>query len=329
MNNDSNTQLAVLDSVGSSNIGQSTKSVGHLRKLTLLDMTQEQVERVKILAEMQSNLAGEKSSTFFMVILKGLELGFSPMAAIDNISLIKGKPTVDGKGMLALVYGSGLLKKLEFVAETDKVCTIRCERKDVEGEFEYSFGISDAEKLGLLRNQQYAKQPKVMLKWRAVANLMRVAFPDVLGGVYTSEEVAPDTVSVDESGSMTVIEKQEAPKALNAGQPESENDDSKDTVAKELATNEILIVGVRKNGNNRYIVADGCTFFSRDIFRELKYGDEIIEQLGKVGMCNLPDAIRIVYTEKVAEDGSTLREPLRVKRLSTGQVVDLTQEKAS
>lgn len=183
---------------------------GKLQKYTLMDMTSEQIERITNLSKMlgsssQSKNGEIKHADFFLMILKGMELGFSPLAAVDNMSLLFGTPTIDGKGMLALVYGSGLLKKINFDS-TDKYCTIKLERNDVEGSFEYTFTLADAQLLGLMNKSQYKKQAKTMFKWRAVANLMRQAFPDVLGGVYTAEEIAPGDVSVDEFGGMHVIE---------------------------------------------------------------------------------------------------------------------------
>lgn len=73
--------------------------------------------------------------------------------------------------------------------------------------------------------------------------------------------------------------------------------------------------------NNVYHVIEGCTFFSREAFRLLSYDEDIIDLLGEVGVTELPDTVTIVYTQ--AGGG---KEPWRIRRNKTNEVVDLTTE---
>ena len=44
-----------------------------------------------------------------------------------------------------------------------------------------------------------------MLKWRAISACCRVLFPDVIQGLYTIEEISPDT-QVDEEGALSIAQ---------------------------------------------------------------------------------------------------------------------------
>lgn len=178
-----------------------------LRRITLFDMDTNQVERLKTLSQMleSSSLNNSKhprkASDFFLTILKGLEIGFSPMASIDMISIINGIPTIDGKGLLALIHASGALQDIQIAGDAEQ-CSVTMKRKEYETPFVKTFSIQDAESMGLTsRNAQYKTQAATMLKWRAIAACAREAFPDVTGGLYLVEEVAPE-VKVYDDGTM-------------------------------------------------------------------------------------------------------------------------------
>lgn len=117
----------------------------------------------------------------------GMEIGLSPLQALQNISVINGRPAVWGDAMLALVRGSGLLESLDEV-QTDTLATCTIKRKG-EAETVRTFGIEDAKKANLWGKagpwQQY---PKRMMQMRARAFALRDVFPDVLKGIHIAEE---------------------------------------------------------------------------------------------------------------------------------------------
>ena len=126
-------------------------------------------------------------------ILHGLELGLTPIAALQSIAVINGTPSVWGDGALAIVQASGLLEDMreEPVREGAEVvaycCTMR--RRGVKTEFSQTFSLADAKRAGLLGKQgpwqQY--QPR-MLQMRARAWVLRAGFADVLRGLSIAEE---------------------------------------------------------------------------------------------------------------------------------------------
>lgn len=134
-----------------------------------------------------------------VAIMHGMEVGLTPMNAIQTIAVINGKPTIYGDGAVGLVLGSGLCEGIEEFYEgkegTDSfkaVCIAKRKgHKPVRGEF----SIEDAKVAGLWtkrgRNGEptpWQTYPKRMLKWRARWAL-RDAFADVLKGLALREEV--------------------------------------------------------------------------------------------------------------------------------------------
>ena len=197
-----------------------------LKRISLVDMTESQFTRIKFLAtvlsqsSMNKNKAPIAEKDFILVMLKGLEVGFSPMAAIDMISLIQGVPTIDGKGMLALIYADPNFEDIK-IEGGESSCTVALKRRNVENAFIKTFTIENATSMGLAGRNEWKKQPATMLKWRAVSACAREAFPDVLGGLYLSEEIAPDDVTVEDDGSMQFLpEATPTPKQLESSQDE-------------------------------------------------------------------------------------------------------------
>ncbi|WP_412027879.1 hypothetical protein [Deinococcus yunweiensis] len=140
------------------------------------------------------------------IIVKGMELGLPPMAALNGITVIQGKPTVSPQLMLSLINRSGQLENIEIETGKDGA-TVTMKRRG-RTPFTAKFGPTEAQAMGLNTKDNYKKQPAVMYQWRAVAACARVVFPDVIDGMYTPEELGAD-VQVDEDGAMTVTVQQE------------------------------------------------------------------------------------------------------------------------
>lgn len=128
-----------------------------------------------------------------IAILKGAELGWTPMVAVQSLYVVNNVPTLYGDGVMALVRGSGHLEFCkEWIDGEGDEMTAYCQVKR-KGEPEpvvRMFSKADAAKAGLLGKpgpwQQY---PKRMLQMRARSLAMRDVFADVLMGVKIREEV--------------------------------------------------------------------------------------------------------------------------------------------
>lgn len=124
------------------------------------------------------------------MMLLAEELGIGPMAAINNINVIDGKPTVSAQLALALFYRTGLCETCTIVGDS-KSCTVTLKRKGQEAHAE-TFTMDDAVRMGLSTKDNWRKQPAVMLRWRTVAACLRVVAPDILQGVYTPDEMGSE-----------------------------------------------------------------------------------------------------------------------------------------
>jgi len=132
-------------------------------------------------------------------ILYGMELGLSPMAALQKIALIDGRPTLWGDAALALVQSSGLLGSFSETIEQQIdpstnhfrwVATCTLTRANLRDPITRTFTSDDAKRAGLWQKPgPWSQYPKRMLTIRARAFALRDAFPDILSGLYIREEL--------------------------------------------------------------------------------------------------------------------------------------------
>ena len=129
-----------------------------------------------------------------VAILHGLEVGLAPLAALQRIAIIEGRPTIWGDGALALVRASGLADLIQEWSEgsgpADWCATCRVKRKGDPHPIERRFSVEDARRADLWgRPGPWHRYPLRMLQMRARAFALRDAFADVLGGLYLREEL--------------------------------------------------------------------------------------------------------------------------------------------
>ena len=138
----------------------------------------------------------EKTETVFVAIQFGMEVGLSPMAAVQNLAVVNGRPCLWGDALLGLVRGSGLLVGIIETTTgegdaTTAVCTVT--RRDDPGETVGKFSVADAKRAGLWgKAGPWTNYPRRMLTMRARGFALRDKFPDVLKGLYAREEIEPE-----------------------------------------------------------------------------------------------------------------------------------------
>lgn len=135
----------------------------------------------------------ERVESCMVAILHGLEVGLTPMAALQSIAVVNGRPTIWGDGAMGLVRGSGLCEWIEesLAGEGDAAtATCRAKRRGDPKPAIGTFSMADAKKAGLVGKQgPWTQYPKRMLQMRARAFALRDGFADVLRGVSIREEV--------------------------------------------------------------------------------------------------------------------------------------------
>lgn len=129
-----------------------------------------------------------------IAVAAGLDVGLSPLQAVQGIAPINGRPTVWGDTMLGIVQASGLLEifKEEFIGtypEDDfaAVCTVK-RRGDQVVAIE-TFSVADAKEARLWGKEgPWQTYKKRMLRMRARSYALRGRFADVLKGIRSAEE---------------------------------------------------------------------------------------------------------------------------------------------
>lgn len=135
-----------------------------------------------------------KPEAILACILTGRELGLGPMESLRMIDMIDGKPSPSSEWMLARVFDAGHVIYPEV--QTAEACTIVAKRMNgdqVLAEVRFTFTIEMAKRAGLAGKNNWKSYPEAMLYWRAVAQVCRQLFPDLLHGMkYLPEELGSE-----------------------------------------------------------------------------------------------------------------------------------------
>lgn len=135
---------------------------------------------------------GCSESEGFARIVAGSQLNMKPIQALNGIAMINGHPTLHSDSIPCVVMASGLVNgmRYKFTGEGDALaCTFYIRRKGIEEYQEWTYSLADAKNAGLLNNPVWKNHTKKMLFNRARTWCMRNTFPDVIGNIYTKDEV--------------------------------------------------------------------------------------------------------------------------------------------
>lgn len=178
------------------------RQVGGILPTTSAECLQ-MAEMIKESGMCPKEYATERPAKIAVAILQGLEVGLAPLAALNSIAVINGRPTIWGDGALALVRASGQLEDIEETLEGSgegMVATCRIKRKGQATEIIRQFGVFEAKEAGLWQRKgkngsptPWTTYPGRMLAMRARSWALRDGFADVLKGMGISEEVQDQT----------------------------------------------------------------------------------------------------------------------------------------
>ena len=145
----------------------------------------------------QSNLlpsAYQKQPANILVAIEyGEALGLAPMVAIQQISVIQGKPTMSAQLMGALVRQAGHRLRVSVDESSKAVIAELTRSDDPDFTFRSVWDMGRAQAAGLTsKGGSWKTYPLAMLKARAITEVCRDGCPEVLAGVaYTPEELEP------------------------------------------------------------------------------------------------------------------------------------------
>lgn len=145
----------------------------------------------------QSTLVPEayrnKPADVFVAVTLGQSVGISPIQSLSEINVIKGKPTMSASLIAAQVRKAGHKLRVEVDETPGKECAICTiiRRDDPDHPFVSKRDRAWAQRMGLLNNSNYIKQPATMLKKRAITDCARDACSEALCGIdYTPDEMS-------------------------------------------------------------------------------------------------------------------------------------------
>lgn len=125
-----------------------------------------------------------------IIALKGRELGLPPMVSFSHINVIQGKPTMSAEIMLAYIYKDHPTADIKIVERSETRCEIHARRPHEESYSKFIWDLDRAKKMQLIGKDNWVKQPGTMMFWRAITEMKRAKFPEVLMGIdYSTEEL--------------------------------------------------------------------------------------------------------------------------------------------
>lgn len=175
-----------------------------------------------------------KPSNVLMVLLYGQYLNIPPVIATQVISIVKGRPQIAGKMLLAKVREAGHKPK---IVHGDGKCTVTIVRGDDGTEHTEEFSIADAvaAKLCTIKDgKPYARSKtgeplpwenytKLLLMWRAVGHCVDIICPEVkMGFSVQGEDTAdePDRPSLAQVAAQRADQHDERPAIEPPKEPE-------------------------------------------------------------------------------------------------------------
>ena len=165
------------------------------KKLTVLEPTNltEAMDFAKVIAQspMVPDAYRGQPANVLVAVQWGYELGLAPMQALQNISVINGKPSIWGDSMLALVKAHPAFRGIkEYMDGEVAVCIVK--RALPNGEIEETkktFSMAEAKHAKLTgKAGAWQNYPNRMLQLRARGFALRDSFPDAIKGLITVEE---------------------------------------------------------------------------------------------------------------------------------------------
>ena len=136
---------------------------------------------------------GSTVETAVVAMIHGNRLGLDPLAAVQGIAVVNGRPTLWGDQLAAAVKGSSVFggERVEYFGTGDDAgvrFTVWRKGREDEPTVE-TFAVRDAKRAGLWgKAGPWTQYPRQMLYNRARAFAYRHAFPDALMGMRFREE---------------------------------------------------------------------------------------------------------------------------------------------
>ena len=149
------------------------------------------LSKVSIIPQTYQN----KPQDCFVALEMSERMGTSPLFIMQNMYVVKGKPSWSGQACTAMINNCGRFKDVKHIYTGEKntdnrgcyVSAIRVSDGEIVDGVEVTMAMAKSE--GWLSNAKWKNMPELMLAYRASAFFARVNCPEALMGMQTAEEV--------------------------------------------------------------------------------------------------------------------------------------------
>lgn len=171
-------------------------------------------------ASLLPNAYRKQPANVLLAMEYGEALGLSPIAAIQGVHVIDGKPTASAQLIGALVRKAGHRLRVSVSPDGTAAKATIVRSDDPDFVFESLWTLDRAQAAGLIGKGTWKAYPASMLKARAITEVARDACPEVLSGVaYTAEELGHDDDQVGPIERVSVTVERDDPWASEPAQP--------------------------------------------------------------------------------------------------------------
>jgi len=127
----------------------------------------------------------------FAAMMLGRSIGVGTITICQLVHVISGKLTLHASMIEGLCMKASQCEYFACVETSAKSATYETKRHGSPVQ-RITYTLAEAEAAGLTSNAQYKKRPAVMLRHRAATDLARMVYPDVVGGLYSPDELDDD-----------------------------------------------------------------------------------------------------------------------------------------
>lgn len=135
------------------------------------------------------------AETALAIMLAGREMGLPPMQSFRGLYVVNGQVTMSAQHMAAKLIEAGVVYIIREM--TADACEIEFRRSNGM-HLAYRYTMEDAKTAQLTDKDNWKKFAKDMLYNRCMALGARKVAPDVLAGMYTPDEIAGASLSIDD-----------------------------------------------------------------------------------------------------------------------------------
>ncbi len=164
-------------------------------------------------------------------------IGASPMAVMQNLHVIHGKPSWSSAFIIAAMNSCGRFSQLRFDTTTTDSCKAWAYDKETQEKLEgplVTMKMAEAEGWISKKGSKWKTMPELMLRYRAAAFFGRLYAPDILMGMKTEYETTDIHQAQSRNQTSAVVSQVESIVASGSAAVETGTADERDNLVDDL-----------------------------------------------------------------------------------------------